>query len=213
MAGTDYRFTRLLAELLRIQRWAGGDTVPAARIFGLLHGFESFCRQESETFGVSEEIQDKVEDILEDVEAGTQDTDGLAIKDRLQKDGIDETVAGQVMQLCRLQSRFTDAVASIVNGPGSVFTHLTERRNPEQSWLGALHYMELVDCSEEARKKMHAVFAPAIPRVGELVTPENGSQMVVVGVEHLIIQFGAREGLSQPCLVPHILLDIYESDD
>jgi len=48
------------------------------RIFGLMHGFESVIRQESEGFGISEETQEKVEDLLDDVEAGTQSADAQA---------------------------------------------------------------------------------------------------------------------------------------
>ena len=208
----DFRFAKLLAEVVRLQRWAGGDSIAADRIFGLLHGFESVYRQETEGFGISEEIQDKVEDILEEVEAGTQATDGMSIKGRLYEDGIDETVASNVMELCRLQSRFFDGVEAIINGEGSEFSYLAERRNPEQNWFGALHYMELYDCTEGERTKMHAVFAPAIPRVGEIVSPQRGSQMVVVGVEHVVMQIGQSEGISQPILVPYILLEIHEPE-
>jgi hypothetical protein len=47
---------------------------------------------------------------------------------------------------------------------------------------------------------MHAVFAPAVPRVGEYVTPQNDSQMQVVAVEHHAIGQGNHEGISQPYL-------------
>ena len=61
-------------------------------------------------------------------------------------------------------------------------------------------------------KKLHAVFVPAIPRVGEDVTPENGSAMRVVGVDHVTIALGESEGLRQPCLVPHILLEAIDDE-
>ena len=90
MHNQNFHFVRLLAEVLRIQKWAAGEAISASRIFGLMHGIESVCRQESESFGISEAVQDKVEDILEEIETGTQKTDGMSIKDRLRADGIDE---------------------------------------------------------------------------------------------------------------------------
>ncbi|MCE9561863.1 MAG: hypothetical protein K8U57_07400 [Planctomycetes bacterium] len=213
MAEPDYRYTKVMAEILRIQRWAGGETPDAARIFGLLHGFESVCRQENESFGISEADQDKVEDMLEEVEAKTQSTDGMSIKDRLRDDGIDESVASCVMELCLLESRFTDGVNAVINGRGSVFSHLGARRSPEHDWRGALHYMELVDCTEGAGKPLHAVYAPAVPRVGEIVTPEKGSRMVVVAVEHVAATIGSREGRPQACLVPYIMLKVHDPAD
>lgn len=100
---------RILAELLRLQRWAGGDAVTADRIFGLMHGFETVIAEEKESFGISRETQSKVEDMLEDVERGKQSTDGYDIKQRLLEDQIDESTAAKVLELCRLQSRFTEA--------------------------------------------------------------------------------------------------------
>ena len=172
-----------------------------------MHGFESMIRQESERFGITEETQRKVEDLPEDVEAGKQPTDGPSVKGRLHREGIDEIDAENVMLLCRLQSRFGEGIQKIAQGRGCVFARLRGRRLPEQDWFGAFHRMELVDFTEGVHKKMHAVFAPAFPRVGELVTPQNGSQMRVVAVEHVAIMQGDSEGVSQPCLVPHILLE------
>ncbi len=209
----DFHQARILAEVLRLQRWAGGESVSADRIFGLMHGFETVLRQESESFGVSEETQEKMEDLLEDVEAGKQSPDGPSIKDRLRRDGIDETDAGRVILLCRLQSRFTEGIEKIAQGQGCIFPSLRQHRLPEQDWFGALHYMELVDCTEGVHKKMHAVFAPAIPRVGEFVTPQNGSAMRVTGVDHVAITQGDSEGVSQNCLVPHILLEAIDDDE
>jgi len=203
---------RILAETLRLQRWAGGESVSADRIFGLMHGFESVIRQEAEGFGISEDTQEKVEDLLEDVEAGRQSTDGRSIKDRLHREKIDEIDAEKVMLLCRLQSRFTESIEKIAEGKGCVFPRLRRPRHPEQDWFGAIHYMELVDCSEGVRKKMHAVFAPVVPRVGEFVTPQSGSQMRVVAVEHVAITQGDSEGVSQPCLVPHVMLEPVDKD-
>nr|WP_123784771.1 hypothetical protein [Pirellula staleyi] len=203
----------ILAEVLRLQRWAGGEHVPADRIFGLMNGFESVVDQESESFGISRDTQDKVENLLEDVEYGTQSTDGMAIKDRLRRDHVAESDAGRVMQLCRLQSRFVDSVNAIANGVGSVFAYITRRRQPEQNWFGSLHYIELVDCTEGVRKKLHAVFAPAIPRVGEYVTPENGPAMRVVGVDHVVASQGDDESVVHNILIPHVLLEMDDNDE
>lgn len=204
---------QVLAEVLRLQRWAGGEHVGADRIFGLMHGFESVIRQERESYGISEETQEKVEDLLEDVENGKQSPDGPSIKDRLRREKIDETDALRVMELCRLQSRFNEGIEAIANAPGCIFAGLRMRRLPEQDWFGALHYMELVDCSAGERAKMHSVFAPSVPRVGEIVTPQRGTSMEVVDVEHVIISQGDDEGIKQHYLVPYVLLKSIEGDE
>ncbi|QDT07465.1 hypothetical protein K227x_58920 [Rubripirellula lacrimiformis] len=85
--------SRSMAEILRLQRWAGGDSVPADRIFGLYHGFESTLAQEAEAFGISRDLQDKVEEIFDDVERCKQSAKGMAIKQRLIRDKVDETVS------------------------------------------------------------------------------------------------------------------------
>jgi len=203
---------KLLAEVLRVQRWAGGDAVSAARIHGLLHGFESVLNEEIESFGISEEVQDKVETMLEDVESGKQATDGLAIKDRLRHDNVDETDAARVLELCRLQERFPEEIDALT-GLGSIFPGVSKLRQPEQNWFGALHYMELVDCTEDVHKKLHAVFAASVPRIGEVVTPENGTAMEVVAVEYSIVSQGEHESVSQPILVPFIYLEAIEDEN
>lgn len=204
--------TRILAEILRLQRWAGGESVTADRIFGLMHGFESVIGREAGGFGISEETQRKVEDLLEDVENGQQPADGLSIKDRLHREKIDDISAENVMLLCRLQSRFIEGIEEIAQGQGCVFPRLHRPRQPEQDWFGALHYIELVDCTEGVHQKLHAVFAPAVPRVGEFVTPQNGSRMRVIAVEHVAITQGHSEGVSQPSLVPHVLLEVIDEN-
>ena len=206
MDDANFAFARTLAEVLRIQRWAGGDWVPADRIFGLMHGFESVLRGERESFGITEQTQEKVEDLLEAIDRGELPADAMEIKARLRADGIDETDALRVMQLCHLQSRFTDTIGKIIEGEAVLFATLRRPRLPEQDWSGAVHYMELVDSTGGVRKKMHAVFAPAVPRVGETVTPQAGSVMEVVGVDHVVMTRGDREGHGHPCLVPHIIL-------
>ncbi len=204
---------KMLAEILRLQRWAGGDSVSADRIFGLLHGFESTLEQESESDGISKSTQRKIEDLLEDVEHGKQSSDGMSIKDRLHRDGVDESDASRVMELCRLQSRFTEGIEQIVQSQGSVFRYLHDSRLPEHDWFGALHYMELVDVTHGGRNKMYAVFAPTVPRIGEVVTPQSGSRMKVVEVEHVVIAQGAQEGVLQHYLAPHVLLEAVEEQE
>ena len=167
----DLHHAKLLAEILRIQRWAGGESVSADRIFGLMHGFETVLREEAEGFGISAETQEKVEDLLDDVEAGKQSTDGMSIKDRLHADGVNENDAAKVMTLYRLEDRFIDGIEKIAQG--NVFPGLKRPKLPEQGWRGALHYMELVDCTEGAYTKLHAAFAPALPRRRDCNTTER----------------------------------------
>lgn len=205
---------RVLAELLRLHRWAGGETVSAARVFGLMHGFETVIRKEYESFGISEKMQRLVEDMLEDVDHGRQAVDGLAIKNRLQTDGVDEVVAEAVLKLCRLQGRFGDVIDQLVEAPGSVFSSMQNDREPEQNWAGALHYMELVDCTGEGNKKLHGVFAPVVPRIGEMVTPQGGSAMRVVDVEHMVVNQGDRQGIRGHFqMIPFVYLEEATEDD
>lgn len=203
----EFATSRLLAEILRLQRWIGGETVQVERIYGLFHGFECEIRKERESFGISDDIRDKVEDMLEDVEADRQAIDGISIKDRLRNDGIEETAALKVMTYCLLGSRFAEAIDKIASAKGSVFRSANKPNLPEQQWLGATQYMELIDCTKGARKKMHSVWAASIPREGELVTPQHGSTMVVVGVEHVIASQDEGLSISRPILIPHILLE------
>ena len=203
----------LLAEVLRLQRWAGGETVEAARIYGLAHGFESVIDSELESRGISAETQRKVEVMLDDVDAGRQPAGGRAIKDRLHRDGIRETDASRVMELCLLQGRFTDTISNVAGGEGSVFSSIDRLRLPEHDWLGAMHYMELVDCTDGGHTRMHGVFAPAIPRVGETIQPERGDPMVVVAVKHTIDKCGEREGVPIHHLAPCVCLVPAEDQD
>lgn len=151
-----------------------------------------------------------MEDILEDVESGKQSTDGIAVKHRLLMDGIDETIAGDVIRLCILQGRFQEATTKLTSS-SSHFSHLRILDAPEREWFGALHYVELVDCTEDAHKKSHACFVATVPRIGELVTPPNGSQMRVVDVEWLLVEQDDDSESAQNILVPHVYLEC-ESD-
>ena len=70
-----------------------------------------------------------------------------------------------------------------------------------------------MDCTEGARNKMYAVFAPTVPRVGEIVTPQNGSAMRVVGVDHVVTAQGREQSLSQYYLVTHVLLEAIDDEE
>ncbi len=199
---SDPVVSRVLAETLRLQRWAGGDSVDAARVFGLTHGVESVIRQERESPGISEETQEKVEDILEDIEAGQQSVVGRELKHRLLRDKLDEPTVATVVHLCQLQSRFLDAAKRLAERGSHLFGVIGQQQLPEREWLGAQYYVELVDCSEGDETPMHAVMVPALPRVGERVVPQAGTVMEVVGVEH---RAASQEHLT-PRLVPHVLL-------
>ena len=203
----SFTHSRLLAELLRLQRWTAGDSVSAERVYGLLHGFECEWKQEQESFGISDELRNKMEDVLQDVLNEKQATDGPSIKDRLHRDGIDKMDAKSIMTYCRLGSRFPDAIDQIAKGKGSIFRSVNKPQFPEREWLGAPQYMELIDCTEGQRVKMHSVFAPSLPREGELVTPQNGSTMIVVGVEHMIVSQDTNEGMPHQRMIPAILLE------
>lgn len=211
MANHDLELGSILAEILRLQLWAGSDTQLRARVFGLLHGFQSVMNKERVP-GISEDTQRKVEYLLEDVEAGKQSTDGPAIKDRLYGDGVSESDAANTMQLCVLQSRFGEGVNKVMSGRGSVFAYLKATKSLEAEWHGALHYVELVDSTDGARKKLHAVFTPSVPRVGEIVVPPQGSRMKVVEVEHLMVQKGGAEGSQQSLLVPYVVLQAMDDE-
>ncbi len=214
MNGQTLTLGRLLSEVLLLQRWAGGPAVPADRIFGLMNGFESTLKEESSAVdgGISRAVQDRVEDLLEEIDSDTASTNPLSVKDWLWREGIDETVAGKVMQLCRLQSRFPDVIQRIVDEPGSPFSYLGQGDTfSNREWFGSLHYMELIDVSGETEKKMHAVFAPTVPRVGEVVTPEAGEAMQVVDVEHKVTTIADDCG-SYPILIPYVYLAPEEDD-
>jgi hypothetical protein len=205
--------SKLLAEILRLQRWAGGQPDRGAdRVFGLTHGFETVIQQEKQ-IGISEETQRHVEDILQDVDSGEQSTDGMAMKDRLYEKGISEPDAATVMQLCRLQNRFDEAVEKVASGEGSRFGSLKSGAAPEAQWLGALHYIELVDGTDGAKKKLHAVYAACVPRVGELVKPEKGSLMEVINVSHVASRQLDSDGNAQVVLTPYVTLKAIDDDD
>lgn len=204
---------KLLAEVLRLQRWAAGDSVPASRVLGLSHGFETELRNECESFGISKETQDKIENLLEAVENGKQSPKSESIKSRLKAIKVKESDAARIMELCWSQSRLTEGIEAIASAPRSRFRALAKPRHSEQNWFGALHYMELVDCSAGKRAKMHAVFAPSVPRIGEIVTPQLGTSMRVVDVEHVVISQGEQEGSTRHCMVPHILLENIDEHD
>jgi hypothetical protein len=167
-----------------------------------MHGFQS-ALEEEQTLGITREIQDKVEDVLEDVEAGKQSADSTSVKSRLRQEDVRESDAALVMQLCRLQNRFPEAVEKIAKARGSRFGRLLRGRSNERDWHGALHYLELYDSDGE---KLHATFSPCVPRVGELVRPQRGPRMKVVAVEHVAVPLKDKAEGQDVLLIPHVKL-------
>ncbi|WP_397568985.1 hypothetical protein [Schlesneria sp. T3-172] len=196
----------ILAELLRLERWEGGDSIEATRIFGLLHGFESIVNAEIDSYGISEETQAKVEAFLQEIENEEATSDTNNVMRRLRSDNVDQSDAGKIIELCRMQGRFPAAIEKLIEEPDSLFHHLKRSSPPERNWHGATHFMELVDCTAGARNRLHGVFAPAVPRVGEIVVPEGGSKMIVIGVEHHMTPQGIEAGITTHRLIPHVLL-------
>lgn len=193
----------LLAEVLRIHHWAGGDQESLARAYGLANGFESVINEELESFGISEETQSKVEDILEEIDEDEGLAGGMSLKSRLREADVEEPDAGIVMRLCYLQGRHVDAIDKIATSPDSIFPRVNQPELPELSWSGATVYMELIDCSGGAKNKMNAIFAPCVPRIGEAVTLEDGRTLRVVDVRYAM---APRETLGHS-LTPHVFLD------
>lgn len=211
MTKTERILAQILAEVVRLQRWAGGDAVSAARLFGLLHGFESVLDEERES-AIGRATQDKVERMLEDVEMGKQSPDNLAIKGRLHQTKVSESDAGRIMQLCLLQSRLIEGIRKIAEAPGSRFTSLLRYFSEECEWRGALHYVELYDTTDGARRKLHGAFTAAIPREGEIVTPERGSPMRVVAVEYVVGKLDEKGESPYLLLMPHVILEAIDGE-
>jgi hypothetical protein len=196
---------KILGEIRLLQRWGGGDAVPRDQIFGLLNGFE-LSLQEELRVGISDQLRERVEDVLEAVEAGKQSPESMAIKQRLAADRIDEVDAATVMQLCLLQSRFTDAINKV-----GIRKIRTRDGGIETQSFGANHYLELVDPTEGAKKR--AAFCATVPRVGEIITPQAGSPMRVDQVEYVAIEEEDSLGVSRTVLIPHVHLVADDDDD
>jgi len=201
---------RILAQVLQLQRWAGGESIDAARVYGLLHGFESVIQEELEG-SISREVQDKVERMLDDIDRDKQSVDGLSIKDRLRSDNVDETEAWEVVQFVRLSGRFGPAISKLSDC--SVFQSINMWRPPEADWFGALHYMEIVDCTEETHKPLHAVYSPSVPRVGEIIEPDKGSKMRVVKVSYVMSTQDPAFRPQSVILVPYVYVEPIETEE
>lgn len=81
-------------------------------------------------------------------------------------------------------------------------------------WFGATHYMELIDDSEGSAKKMHAVFASTVPRVGEIIAPQAGSLMRVVAVQYVAADINDSPELPHRILIPYVYLEsVDEGED
>ncbi len=200
----DRQYAVLLAELLRLHRWAGDDTIPAARIFGLLNGFQSVLEQEENRPSISKAKQKKIEKLLDDVERKLQPADGLSIKERLRRDKVSESEASLVMEFLALEHRFEEGLKLISESAGALFPSLTE--GTESLWDGALHWVELVDGTAGRENKLYALLSPCVPRVGEIVEPERGSLMEVIQVRHVIARRKGGGKSFPPVLIPHVVL-------
>jgi len=200
---------QLLAELLRIQRWAdSSNNICPGRIYALAHGFESVLK-ETRSSGIAEATERAVEALLCDVEAGKQPPDGLSIKERLRSEGISESAAHSVIEYFSLIGHLTEGISKL-SGPGSIFAGATNCMSSEEGWFGALHYVELFDSTGE---KLHAAMCPCVPRVGELVTPERGSMMRVVAVEHVAVAKESTGKGKYVHLIPHVTLEPIDEDE
>lgn len=212
MSGLRIRSAQILAEIVRLQRWAGGDAVDPSRIFGLMHGFESVISEEVASFGVSAADEEKIRDLLEAIEDGRQSPEGMHIKSQLRELKVDESTARNVMEYFWLGNEYGEALDQIANAKGS-FASFKDNRQPEDDWFGSLHYCELVDTTEGAHRKLHAVFTAAVPQVGDFVTPQNGPSMRVVSVDYVVATPDDRRGSKQAILIPHVMLEAIEDDD
>ncbi|MCL2622384.1 MAG: hypothetical protein FWD31_01855, partial [Planctomycetaceae bacterium] len=163
----ELRYARTLSDILHLHRWAGGDQVDLAMIFGLAKGIESVIRKTlPEEDGISSETQRKIEDVLDDVDRGNQPTDSISLKNRLHREGISDTDAITIMQLCILQSRFTDAIKKISEGPGGTFSTIFSEKTETSNWDGAKIYVELILENDDGRLETIPTFTPCLPRVG-----------------------------------------------
>lgn len=218
---TERQVGRVLAEVLRLQRWAGAwDEASPARLFGLMHGFESALRKEFADegeeilgIGISEETENVVEEILQQIDQAIESErplDGQWLKGQLWEKSVSETDAIQIMRFLKLQNHLVeaiDAVAPWIHAPLARPEAADETR-----WFGGLQYMELYDTTEGARKKLHSAFAASVPRVGEIVEPENGSAMAVVKVSHVARTERDSNGFKRLILVPHVDLEAIEEE-
>jgi hypothetical protein len=211
---------RALAEVLRLQRWAGGECADglSARLFGLLHGFETILNEEigeEETgreLGISNKVQTQVEEVLDELDGRDGDAGDFTFtfKDRMHKLKIEETDADKVMQLCLLQDRFPEVIKKIRR---EAEKSLGGERSIESQWFGSLHYLELIDVTEGVEKKMYAVMSPCVPRIGETMEPEAGSLMKVVHVRYCVSRQMDSQGCAEAILVPYVLLEPVQQDD
>ena len=218
----DLRYARTLSDILHLHRWAGGDQVDLATIFGLAHGIESVIRETlPDTRGISSETQSKIEDVLDDVDRGTQAIDAISLKNRFHRDGISEDDAINIMQLCLLQSRFTSAIKKISEGPGGTFSTIFSEKTETSNWDGAKIYMELVLETDKGRLETIPTFAPCLPRVGETIDLSDlfdkkagEMRMKVVGIgydAHRMKDPLDQHPMAQ--LIPYVILEPCVSED
>lgn len=197
----------LLAELLRIQRSLAGDPISAARIFGLMHGFQSVIEEETESFGISDETQEKAEDLLDEMDKAGAVWDGMTLKHRIREVGISEEAFSKVCELCLLQSRFVNVIQALADRGDCRMVTDREAKSPIEGWFGPTIYMEIVDTSADAGKRSHAVFSSVVPRVGDTIEPRAGELMTVVEVRHIAIPMGEHESGQTSHLTPTVFVE------
>jgi len=208
------RYAKTLSDILHLHQWMGGDQVDSATIFGLANGVETIV-EESIPRGISRETQEKIEDVLQDIDKGSQSPESMAMKSRFHSDHISESDAITIMRLCVLQGRFTDEIKKVAESRGSAFKTIFGRRTQTADWDGAKIYVELVVDLGKQKPEMIATFAPCIPRVGEtidlsdLFDKKAGSMwMKVVGIEysaHRMEDPLDKRPMSK--LIPYIILE------
>ena len=217
----ELRYARTLSDILHLHRWAGGDQVDLATIFGLANGIESVIRETlPEENGISSETQDKIEDILVDVDKGKESTDSLFLKQRFHREGISDTDAITIMQLCILQGRFTGVIKKISEA-GGAYSTVFMGKTKSSEWDGAKIYMELVLETGKDRLEIISTFAPCLPRVGETIDlsylfdkKAGEMRMEVVGIgydAHRMKDPLDKHPMAQ--LIPHVFLVPCESED
>jgi len=207
-------YARTLSDILHLHRWMGGDQIDLATIYGLANGVESVI-SENVPSGISRKTQDKIEDVLEDVDDGKQSPESLAMKSRFHCEGISESDAKIVMRLCILQSRFTDAIKKIAESPGSVFCTVFGKKTTTSDWDGAKIYMELVVDLGKPKPEMLSVFAPCLPRVGESIDLSDifDKKAGSMYMEVVSIEYGAHriddplDKNPMPKLIPYVILE------
>lgn len=207
MKPSDLKSAALLAEVLRIHRWAGSNEATAAKVFGLLHGIETVINpDDAEPMGISRETQDKFDDILDEIESTSQPANGMSLKARLRSDGIDEVDAKTLLDYYRLSGKFAEAIDMIAQADGSIYTSRTVNSD-ERNWRGGLNYFEICYDLPDGTHKTIGVFSPTVPRIGETVNLRDQQAMRVVDVVYLLCDDDEPTNGSTQYLLAHVIVE------